>query len=562
MPYVRRESTRLGVRKPTIGFLVDSVQESYQWSLLSGIADAARHANAVVLCFAGDVIDGSRAERNAIFDLAGRSVAGLVIASGAIGNRIGTEGLERFCDRLSPLPICSIATPLVGTSSVCIDNAAGVRVAVQHLVNVHERRRIAYVRGPIANVEAESRYEAYAEALRDENIALLPELVIVGDFEERSGQNAAKQLMMKRPPDAIMAANDRMALGVLDELARRGVRVPDDIVVVGFDDIEESRFSLPPLTTMRQPLYEQGGDAVRVLLAQIRGGPAENITRHTEIMLRRSCGCLGADVEPNVFAIDGAQASRNFEIAFIERRQLIVAAIARAARGELGHGGDDWAERLTNALGEQMRDGASQALLRVYDDVLRRRAASHEALAVCNDVLSALRADALRCLQGNSARRDYLENVIHRMRVMTADAMAQAQAHERIHGDLRAREVGRAAAAMASARDADELANAMLRHMTTLGVRRCHVVDITSAGMARVVLVAAHEAAPKPDVGTVREVLDLLMDGAENVFVTYALTFDGISGTILVLKVGATMGYVCETIADVFAAWYRQRMPG
>ena len=557
---LRRESKRFLAPSLTIGFLVDGVEESYQWSLLRGVADTARNSGARVVCLVGGILEGPRAERNTVFALAGRGVVdGLVIASAAIGNRIGTAGLEEFCARFASLPICSIATPIAGTSSVCIDNAAGVRVAVQHLVNVHERRRIAFIRGPLANVEAEVRYDAYAEALRDEGLTALPELVVVGDFEGPSGAAAVRQLMAKQAPDAIVAANDMMAIGALDELARMGVRVPEQMVVFGFDDIEQARFTLPPLTTMRQPLYEQGCDAARTVIAQIRtGAPPENVTRHTEIVLRRSCGCLGGQVAPTTRVPDGR--GRSFEAVFVERRQLLIAALTRAAHGELAsHAGDDWRERLVNSVAEQMSNPEGHALVRNWDDLLRRLALSDAPLAICNDMLSALRDGALRCVD-QVDRRTYVDDVFHELRMMTAYAMERAQARGRIQGDRRAREVGRAAAAITLARDANELSRALLDHMGPLDLRRCHVVEVSPAGNAHLVLsVAPNEAAPRTVNGTLRELLGHLMTdaGGERVFVTYSLTFDGLIGKILVLKIGETSGYVCEAIADVLGAWYR-----
>jgi DNA-binding LacI/PurR family transcriptional regulator len=285
-----------------VGLLVDSLEDSYQWSVLRGAMDAARDLGAHLLCFAGGVLeasDGHDGARNGVFDLAGPpSVDALVVMSGAIGNRIGPDRLTRYCERYRPLPICSIAVELGELSSVCIDNESGMRAMIEHLVRVHGKRRVAFVRGPVANAEAERRFAVYKQALDSSGIAFSPDLVAVGDFEQRGGREAVEALRRQagdiRNLDAIVAANDAMALGVLDELSQLGIRVPEQVAVVGFDDIEESRFALPPLTTVRQPFYEQGRDAVRIVLDQLRSGAApERVVRHTELVLRRSCGCPG-----------------------------------------------------------------------------------------------------------------------------------------------------------------------------------------------------------------------------------------------------------------------------
>src|SRR5580704_11179161 len=208
---------------PIVGLLIDSLEDSYQWSVLRGAMDAARDLGAHLLCFAGGVLDGQGGARNGVFDLAGpQSVDALVVMSGAIGNRIGPERLARYCERYRPLPICSIAVDLGELSSVCIDNESGLRVMIEHLVRVHGKRRIAFVRGPVANAEAERRFAVYRQALDSSGIPFSPELVVVGDFEPRGGREAAAALLERkvdaRGLDAIVAANDAMALGVLDEL--------------------------------------------------------------------------------------------------------------------------------------------------------------------------------------------------------------------------------------------------------------------------------------------------------------------------------------------------------
>src|SRR5580698_3197154 len=212
----------VGVPSPIVGVLVDSLEDSYQWSVLEGAMDAARDLGAHLLCFAGGVLEAPRGdggERNGVFDLAGpTSVDALVVMSGAIGNRIGPDRLARYCERYSPLPICSIAVEIAGMSSVCIDNESGIRAMVEHLVRVHAMRRIAFVRGPAANSEAERRFAVYRQTLDSNGIPFSPELVAVGDFEPRGGRRAVAALLQQqgvttRDFDAIVAANDAMALG-------------------------------------------------------------------------------------------------------------------------------------------------------------------------------------------------------------------------------------------------------------------------------------------------------------------------------------------------------------
>jgi hypothetical protein len=157
--------------------------------------------------------------------------------------------------------------------------------------------------------------------------------------------------------DAVVAANDTMALGLLDELGRSGTRVPDQLAVVGFDDVEESRFAIPPLTTVRQPLHEQGRDAVRVVLDQLSGSAPEHIMREPELVTRRSCGCL-APHEPS--ATMSEQASKRLRA---ERR---VRSLGRAAAAiALAHDLDE----LSCAVAEHMPAlGIARCYVATFDE--------------------------------------------------------------------------------------------------------------------------------------------------------------------------------------------------
>jgi DNA-binding LacI/PurR family transcriptional regulator len=429
--------------------LINGLELGYEWALARGAADAARVGGAHLLCFAGGILGappGSGGERNAVFELATQAaVDGLVVASGAIGNRLGRARLEEYCERYRPLPVCSVAVELAGASYVSIDNESGVRTAVDHLVNTHQMKSIAFVRGPEANSEAECRFAAYREALQHAGIPYAPELVAPGDFDDHSGRAAVHAFFSKhgatpRSLEAIVAANDAMALGALSELTQLGIRVPEQVAVVGFDDIEDSRFSLPPLTTVRQPLLEQGRDAVRIVLHQLRlGGPPERVVRLTEPVLRRSCGCLGAQHTVGPPSSDPRGRS-SFEAGLVERRQLILAALTRAARGQLSAAGSDWAERMLNAFTDQMRGEASDGFLRTFDDCLRRLAAGDTDLSICHDVVTAMRASAMGALEGDPHRRSQAENLFHEVRVLIAEATDRAHASRRVKAERERRD--------------------------------------------------------------------------------------------------------------------------
>jgi phosphoserine phosphatase RsbU/P len=572
---VRRDSKHLSVtaRGPTIGLLVDCLEDSYQWSVLRGAMDAASDHGARLLCFAGGVLQAPQAEggdRNGVFDLAGpKCVDALIVMSGVIGNRVGLEGLQRFCERYRPLPMCSIAVDLPEMSSVCIDNESGMRVAIEHLIRVHDRKGIAFVRGPPANAEAERRFEVYKQALESGGLRYVPEWVAVGDFERAGGRAAVRTLLIDRKLsvqdlDAIVAANDATALGTLEELENLGIRVPDQIAVIGFDDIEESRFTVPSLTTVRQPLYEQGRDAVRMVLDQLNGGALpERVVRRTELVTRRSCGCLA----PRAASSRGSLApptTLGFEAALVERHPIILAAMSRASRGELSAAGAGWAERLLNAFVGQIRGESPNAFTLSYDEIVRRLSVADADLPVCNDVLSAMRDRVLPCFTNDTQRRAGAEDMIHEARVTTAEVMDRAQAWRRMRAEKRARVLGRAAAAIASSHDLDELSRAVEEHLPPLGITRCYVATFDGKPgderRARLALVhtphARHSEAPSWQLKPVEEILrnHVLPEAGEHALAVLPTVFRGEELGVLVLELEAVDGYLYETLRDVFTA--------
>ncbi len=159
------------------------------------------------------------------------------------------------------------AEPSTDFSTISIDNCAGSRQATEHLIALG-RRRIAHVGGPAGWHEARDREDGWRGALRD--AGLEPGPVRIGNWSSASGAAAFEQLLELAPDiDGVVAANDQMALGVLHVANRRGIRVPDDIAVVGFDGLDEAAQFTPPLTTVRQPLNELARLAVRELLVAV-----------------------------------------------------------------------------------------------------------------------------------------------------------------------------------------------------------------------------------------------------------------------------------------------------
>jgi len=173
---------------------------------------------------------------------------------------------------------------------VDVENRRGAQEAVTHLLRMGYRR-IAHIAGPLDTVCAQHRLVGYKDALRTRRRRIDEDLVVAGDFTEARGYDAMKELL-PRKPEAVFAANDMMALGALRACRDSGIRVPEDVAIVGFDDVALSASSDPPLTTVRQPSEQMGIAATEMLVDILQTGDAEprQIALPTELVIRQSCG--------------------------------------------------------------------------------------------------------------------------------------------------------------------------------------------------------------------------------------------------------------------------------
>ncbi len=217
-----------------------------------------------------------------------------------------TDGLLVFTDSLDeaelarlhhngfPLVLLHRSSP-VGLDIPCVtvENKDGARKLVDHLIAAHGLKRIAFLAGPEGNEDSHWREVGYREALAANRVPFDPALIGLGGFSgEQAGNTVAAWIACGDLPEAIFAGDDDSAAGVIPALSSPGIRVPQDIAVVGFDDVPFSRFLTPALTTVRAPIEQAGRTAAHQLIRQIDGEAVEPLVLlPTELIIRGSCGC-------------------------------------------------------------------------------------------------------------------------------------------------------------------------------------------------------------------------------------------------------------------------------
>jgi len=289
--------------RPRIAFLAAYMNNAYEWDIWRGVRAAVEERGGTVLSFAGAGLEDANLERRArseIFELIDpTNVDAILCLTSVVGQYAGVSAMESWL-AARHLPVAAIG-PAERFPSVVVDDGSGITQLMRHLIEQHGHRRIAFIAGPTPNREAERRLLSYRAALAEHGIAEDPKLIMSGDFTTESGARAIEHLfdvrqVSAREIDAVVASNDYMALGAIDELSRRRVSVPEDVAVVGFDDIAQARVYDPPLTTVCQPLEQLGRQGALRVLDLLDGqevtGPR---TLQTELVLRRSCGCIPTD---------------------------------------------------------------------------------------------------------------------------------------------------------------------------------------------------------------------------------------------------------------------------
>ena len=275
--------------------------------------------------------------------------------------------------------------------------------------------------------------------------------------------------------EAVVAVDDATALGVIEALQARKIRVPEDVAVVGFDDVNETKFVTPPLTTVRQPVYELGKRATEMLLSLLAGEAVpETVTLPTELVVRQSCGCLApeivqAAVEP-LLATD-----ETFEDAFTNRQEDILSEIVQAVENPLVGIVSGEMEQLLDAFSAELKGELSGGFLSALGEVLRQIAAAGANVATWQGALSALRRHTLPYLADDLEALSRAENLWQQGRVMIGEMAQRTQGYQALKAEDRAETLRTIGQEMITTFDLGELMNMAAEGLPRLGIRSCYL---------------------------------------------------------------------------------------
>lgn len=458
--------------RTTIATIVDErVGEWYFHGLFKGVSDFARESGINLIVPMGVVMQGPCPLR----DLLGKESVDGILTAAALLTNIEKDPVElsKFFERYRPLP-CVITSEAVGDlHCATINNRAGMGEVVKHLIEVHHFNKIAFIRGPATNQEAEIRFSAYRDMLYQHEIAFDPELVADGNWSHASGASAIYTLKDRRNCEfqAVVAANDDMATGAIEALHARGLHVPTDVAVTGFDNDVSTGFSL---TTVNQPIYELGRRAASMLLDLIHNiDVPRQVTLATELIVRRSCGCFAAQIRESI-APAAAGGARPLAELFAENRAKILAAMTRATGGKLTEVTPEWLELLLSAFEREVIEDKKGDFLSALDGLLIQKWMEKQDLATWQSIVSVLRREVLPWLSKVDDAAN-AENIWHQARVLISEAAQRVHAHNREQHALQTLRLMEVNATYYST-DIKSLADAFARKLPALGIERCYAV--------------------------------------------------------------------------------------
>jgi len=273
----------------TIGLLLPEIGGYFFFPMLLGIGSAAHEHGYNLLIHSA--LTPSAANPGAMpLSLGEHNADGLIV----FAHSLNDQELRRLHGLGLPIVLMHQSPPEgLPIPNVTFENKNGARKLVEHLICEHGHRRIAFLAGLVEHEDSAWREMGYREALEAQGIIFDPALVVGGDFNaQRARQSVAEMLAQGLEFEAIFAADDESAAGAMMALREAGLRIPEDVAVVGFDDTLLASHLVPPLTTVHAPIEQAGRLAVQQLVQLIQGEATEAVTLlPTELVIRQSCGC-------------------------------------------------------------------------------------------------------------------------------------------------------------------------------------------------------------------------------------------------------------------------------
>jgi diguanylate cyclase (GGDEF)-like protein len=443
-------------------------------------------------------------ERSAIYNLVDADrFAGLVSSGVSVPGGLDPQAASAFLRKYQPLPVVSL-TQLPGEIPyVMMNSSQGMQAVMLHLLQTHGLNRVAFVRGPEHHHYAQERYRAYVETLQQQGIPFEAQLV-TPPLQWEAGEDAVHILFEQRglrpgcDLQAIVTVSDLAALGVLKALQARGVQVPGDLALTGFNDSAAGRLTLPPLTSVSMPFHEQGEQAIEMLVTGLAGHPIlPQMLLSTRLVVRQSCGCPDqamalADMQP----ISPSQSASPGALAMLSRE-----AADEIAR-DMHPAGETLASitQLVEALCADLQAESQTRFLPMLESMLRSSPMGQDTMTEWNDAVSVLRR--LFLPQLDSASGFLAEKLFGQARILIGGSAQRAQAFEVLQAERQAgllRELGQS---LITTFDVARLADILAERLPVIGIASCYLALYENSSLESCLLILAYTEQGRVDLGS------------------------------------------------------------
>ena len=500
MPSFKRDRPTIGVL-PAWSPLIDNTPDRYLAEILEGIQSAARLKQCHLMLAWGI--------RQGTIEAADMFPSWPVVSADSDFVPVGpwnTDGLivlvpirnearSRYLQDLinQGFPVVYVATGENGPT-IAAGNESGIHQAMEHLVE-HGHRRIAFIAGdPYDKGDSESRLQAYHSAVVEFGLATDPQLVAQGWHTDPGGYTALKKLLESKVGfTAVVANDDRSAIGAMRAIREAGLAVPSDIAVIGFDDQPEALAQVPPLASVHVPLPEMGQQAVLLMLEHLLGGhPLETILIPTRLVPRHSCGCMPAGV---LSAAQGEQellpASTKSETRAMRVQRIkmhIVNEMLAALPAESRLPEEEMTRALCDSLIESfyasLKQDDTSPFQRALMEFLQKTELLDVNMDLWQEIISILRRQMTHLpLAWKPAKtRRLAEDLLHQARAAISESAQRRDQRHQLQHDTRAHLLGLLTSRLSSTLDAQQVVRVMNDNLTDVGVRHARVAVFEPEG--------------------------------------------------------------------------------
>ncbi len=473
------DKNQSSISLPTIAFLTAAMEDHFGLAMWTAVVEAAHERNANVVTIAVDLIDESHGNTNPIgslFRAASEDVIDAIIIYGArLGTSVPQNTFREFCHQFISKPIVSIGQQVDGIPTVLSDNYVGMHNLVRHLIVDHGYRRIAFIRGPEGQIGAETRFQAYKDALSESNIQLdLDLLSQPGSWDAATGEDAVRLFVDERNVDfdAIVSVNDSIALAAMWALRNRGLEVPGDVAIAGFDGQAIAKAATPPLSTVRQHLKEQCRHAVNIVLTKLQGGVVPDLVNiPTELCIRQSCGCTSSAVgraitKTIIDPVESDTSNTNPEDG--------IKAIAQIVDSTVEGSITNWSKRLFESFITDIENNGSGNFLKDLAQCFEETVSVETEINEWQKVVSLLRHFSLLQFKDKTTT-ERIEELVHQSRVLIGETVQQIETRQSLIYDRQYANMRETTRALSTAHELDDLLEILHRNLPRFGIRSCYL---------------------------------------------------------------------------------------